>query len=506
MNRLYFHFLLFLLAGFFACNSDFEYYSTNPDNLLSFSTDTLRFDTVLATVNTPIKVFTVYNNNKKSLLISSIRLKNYEYSRFKINVDGETGTSFRDVEIRANDSLYVFVNIKPDQTGNEQPFLISDCIEFITNGRQQNVILEAFGQDVIVCKGLTINSDSILDNRKPFLIYDSLVVSAGTVLDISEGTAFYMQNKAEIIVRGTLRINGTLESPVVIRGVRNDLMVGVPYDLIPGQWGGIRFCATSFNNVINYARIRNGSFGIEMELSEPSESKLEMKNVVLTNFKGKLIRSVNCMMNVENCELSNSQGALLDLTGGHYNFIHCTMANYYASSIDAGWGNSDNQTIILSTAYYTEETLDKPARYPILQANFYNTVIWGMKYQNSSQISIEETGNESFINYYFENCLFPSKGATNDDPNNPDIVPTVVNCVINEDPVFIDTKVAKDDKDKYDFHYNFKIDSVSPARNKANSQISMQLPYDLNGVDRFLDEGPDIGAYEFNNAINYEQQ
>jgi hypothetical protein len=502
MNKSCGLFLLFslFLASFFACNDDFDNYSTDPHDLLSFSVDTLRFDTVLSTVNTPFNTFRVYNKNSKPLLISSIRLKNAGESGFKINVDGQAGAYFNDVEIRANDSLYVLVDIKPDKTGNNQPVAITDYIEFTTNGQQQKVFLEAYGQDVVIWRGLTLSSNSVLSNLKPFLIYDSLVIDTGIVVDIKEGTTFYMHKNAEIIVKGTLRINGSAEKPVIIRGDRRDFMVGVPYDLIPGQWGGIRFTPESFDNVIEYARIRNGNFGINLERSEPSRSKLKMNNVVLTNFKGILIRSVNCQLNAENCEFSNSKGALLNLIGGSSSFTHCTLANYYASNLEAGWGNSDNETVLLNATYYperkNENEIINPEYYPVLQANFYNTIIWGMKNQTTSQIAIED--NDSvFINYYFENCVIPNDSATNDDVNDPNIVPMVVNCLINRYPEFLDINPAKKEKDEYEFTYDFRLDSISPARNIANPKFSRRLPYDINGVDRFLDDGPDIGGYEY---------
>jgi hypothetical protein len=343
---------------------------------------------------------------------------------------------------------------------------------------------------------LTISTDSVLSNLKPFLIYDSLVIDEGITVDIQEGTTFYMHNNSEIIVKGTLRIKGTFEKPVIIRGDRMDAMVGLPYDLIPGQWGGIRFTATSFNNVVEYARIRNGNFGMKLELSDPSVSKLKMANVILTNFKGILIYSVNCQLSAENCEFSNSKDALLNLTGGSYSFTHCTLANYYASNLEAGWGNSENETVRLNTTYYPGTEDGEPEYYPILQADFYNTIIWG-KHQNSSKITIEENKNAS-INYYFENCVIPNDDATNDNPNDS---AKVVNCVINKYPQFMDIDPGKGDKEDYEFVYDFRIALISPARNVANPKFSQNLLYDINGIDRFLDEGPDIGGYEYNNKL-----
>ena len=482
---------LLLLASFLACNDE-DNYSSSSQDLLSFSADTVRFDTILSTINTPFNAFMVYNRNSKPLLISSIRLKNAGESGFKINVDGAAGSSFENVEIRAKDSLFVFVNIKPDVAMNSQPVLITDYIEFITNNVKQEIVLEAYNQDVVVWDGQILISDSILDNQIPYLVFDSLVIEEGVLVEIKEGTTFYMHNNAEIVVKGTLNINGTPENPVTIRGDRMDKVVGISYDLVPGQWGGIRFTSTSFNNVFENVHIRNGNYGLKLEASEPIESKIRMKNVVLTNAKGILINSVNCKLIAENCEFSNSRGALLNLIGGHYSFTHCTMANYYFSSTESGWGNSNNETVILSNSYFNEKTKEFEY-YPVEQAAFYNSIIWGSKYKTSSEVSIQSKP-ESSMSYYFQNCLIPNANAVNDDVNNTDTIPTIVNCLFNTDPRFRDTDTGNGNDD---FIYDFRIDSLSPARNLADPNVSRLIPLDMNGLDRFSDEGPDMGGYEY---------
>jgi hypothetical protein len=476
--------ILFPALFFSACNDDFEDYSTSPNDLLAFSTDTVAFDTIITAINTPFRIFKVYNPHSKPLLISSIYLTNGTESGFKINVDGRAGSSFENVIIRGKDSLYVFVDAKPVKNASNTPEYISDRVAFVTNGVLQNVLLEAFTQDAVIWKGLVISSGSILSNLKPFVIYDSLVIDEGIVVELKAGTTFYMHGNAEIIVKGTLKAKGTRENPIVIRGDRFDRMVNIPYDLIPGQWGGIRFESNSYQNELDYVCIRNGKYGMDFKLSDPLQSKMKMKNVALTNFKGVLLNALNCNIEAENCEFSNAKGALLNLIGGQYSFVHCTIANYYFSGIESGWGSSENETVKLLGSYLNEKT-EEMEYYPVLKADFRNCIIWGKA--KSSEIFIEEN-EKAFVSKYFQNCVIPNVNATNDDEN--DLNATVVNCLINIDPKF---KMVNSD----DFVYDFRLDSVSPARNKADAKIARRIPYDLKGVDRFLDEGPDIGAYEW---------
>ncbi|MDR0863798.1 MAG: hypothetical protein LBO74_02555 [Candidatus Symbiothrix sp.] len=481
--------LMILLPAFIfhACNDGIDDYSNNPNDRLVFSTDTVAFDTIITTINTPFQLFKVYNPHSKALLISSVYLENGEKSGFKINVDGRAGSSFEDIAIQGKDSLYVLVDAKPAKNASNQPEYITDQVVFVTNGVRQQVLLEASTQDAVIWRGLTVTSNSLLSNLKPFVIYDSLVVKEGITLEIKEGTTFYMHGNAELIVKGTLKAKGTLEKPVVIRGDRFDQLVDVPYDLVPGQWGGIRFESSSYNNEIEYAYIRNGKYGMDFQLSDPFQSKMKMKNVVLTNFKGVLINAMNCSIEAENCEFSNAKGALLNLIGGQYSFTHCTIANYYFSSRESGWGNSNHETVNLLGREINAET--EP--YPIWKADFKNCIIWG------SEITFDRD-TTIFIGHLFQNCVLPNDSAKNDPENDP--TATVINCLIKgrelaDGRKFEDPKFKRSAPD--DFVYDFSLDSISPARNVADPKISRKIPYDIKGVDRFLDAGPDMGAYEW---------
>jgi hypothetical protein len=478
-----------LQASFLACNDDFENYSTNPQDLLSFSTDTLSFDTVLTTVNSPVQLFKVYNRNSKPLLISSVSLAEGENSNFKINVDGFAGSSFENIEIRAKDSLYVLVDVKPVENGKFIPALFNDYVVFVTNKVQQNIVLKAYGQDVFKWQGTVLTADSLLSNQKPYLIYDSLVVEEGITVEIAEGTTFYMHSDAQLIVKGTLKIKGTYENPVTFRGDRTDHLSWVPsYDMVPGQWGGIRFKSSSYNNELENVRIRNGKFGMDFEVSDPTLEKIKLKNVVLTNFAGKLIHAVNCNMVAENCEFSNAKDALLHLIGGAYRFTHCTIANYYPNiSAETGWGKTDNETLILTDTYYPEDgQTGEPQHYPITNADFYNTIITGG--MASSEIYYDEKP-ETFIHVYFRNCLIPNEGFNDDD---------FVNCIFHEDPLLIKTNPFDNDTKTFIPVFDFRLQEESPLRKVADFEISKQFPRDLNGVNRLEDDQSDMGAYEYN--------
>ena len=80
-------------------NDDF---TTSPSATLTFSTDTVSFGTVFTDLGTPTARLIVHNRNKKGVSISSIRFRDPD-THFTFNVDGVSGSTFRNVEIRGED-------------------------------------------------------------------------------------------------------------------------------------------------------------------------------------------------------------------------------------------------------------------------------------------------------------------------------------------------------------------------------------------------------------------
>src|SRR3954469_23702757 len=98
---------ILIVATFFAaCNK--ETFITTKDARVLISADTIRFDTVFTGTGSITQSFTIHNENNQKLLISDITLKGGSHSPFKINVDGFQGPVVSNVEIEANDSIYVF--------------------------------------------------------------------------------------------------------------------------------------------------------------------------------------------------------------------------------------------------------------------------------------------------------------------------------------------------------------------------------------------------------------
>ena len=136
---------IFFLCVLFSCKKDFL--NTSLESTLTFSTDSILFDTVFTTIGSSTQRFKVYNFNEGDVIISSVSLSNGEYSNFRINIDGKSTSLINNLELLNNDSLYIFVEVTVDPNNKNNPLVITDSIIFLINGNQQSIHLTAWGQD-----------------------------------------------------------------------------------------------------------------------------------------------------------------------------------------------------------------------------------------------------------------------------------------------------------------------------------------------------------------------
>ncbi|MDH6358645.1 hypothetical protein [Parabacteroides sp. PF5-9] len=495
MNKLTIRLLvafLFVTAFFSACNELDDNYSTNPSHRLAFSVDTLTFDTVFTTIGSATRQFMIYNPNSEPVNVESIMLAGAGSSGFRINVDGRRGDSFSDVGILAKDSMYVFVEVTVDPNEKYQPLQVIDSVMFTLNGNRQRVVLEAFGQDVYLYKGgKTITKDTTLTADRPYLVYDSLVVNPGVTVNIEEGATFYMHDRANLVVHGTLKVNGSQDKPVTFRGDRLDFILNdiLPYDRAPGQWGGIFFASESYNNTMDYVYIRNGQSGMTFLPSSPDRPKLKITNSQITNMDGNLLTAINCQIELINSELSNATGTISALMGGKYHFIHCTLANYmtYKSRND-----SLPQVLVLSNALPEKQTAP-------LNVTFDNCIIDGNRDAGSKpltgEILLSPEENIAF-EYQFNHCVIKTKSEENPGAAFSNVL------FVSKSPAY---RMLGGEKNKYQF--DFRLDSATTVGvGKADLLISRQYPEDRYGVSRIdSPDGPTIGAYEFVAAEEEEE-
>lgn len=449
-----------------SCAED-EDFSSDKELLLSFSSDTVSFDTVFASIGSATRKFKIYNPNNKSLIIQSVELMNPDVSGFRMNIDGEKGIKLSNLEILKKDSLYGFVEVTVDPTDSSNPILIRDSIKFVTNGNIQYLYLDVVGQDVVVWKKKMIVADTVITDRKPILVYDTLTLAEGAALGVEEGVLFYLRKDAVVSVSGTLKAMGSVEKPIVFRGDRFDNIEGnIPYDNVPGQWGGMCFHAESYNNQLENVHVRNAVRGMTFYRSNPLNKKATLRNVIVQNSSDYGVLMTNSNIVAENCLFANSRAATLTVEGGKYSFIHCTIANYYR------WAARQTEALVL------KDFTDTPDKTPLLECSFANSIIYGSL---SNELLFESQISEG-LNYQLNSCLVKSKSVD---------IEGFMDVLWNQDPLFKDLNTSGV------YRYDFDLKENSPAIDKANKSYSSSIPYDIKGRPRLQDSNPDIGCYEW---------
>ena len=262
-----FKFLLPLLALLVIACSDYETFSDNPNFRLSFSQDTIAFDTLVSTLPSSTKTLFVFNNNGNGMRINTIKLEGGAESRFRVNVDGRylVDGAWHDFELLKHDSLFVRIEMTPPEVGSNEPLYFTDKLHFLLeNGAKQTVVLTGGAIDAYIMKeGLMIESDETLLTDKPYVIYDSLVVKPDATLTLVEGTTLMFHDKAALHVYGKLIVQGSIEKPVVLRGDRMDHMFDyLRYDNTPSRWEGIVIHRGSYGNELFQCDLHSSCFGI----------------------------------------------------------------------------------------------------------------------------------------------------------------------------------------------------------------------------------------------------
>jgi hypothetical protein len=476
--------LVLILFVFIAFSCRKDNFITSESARLSFSIDTVTFDTIFTSIGSTTKNLRVYNPHSQPIKISSIYLAGGQNSYFRLNIDGDRSNNISNIEIPAKDSLYVFVEITIDPFGANNPMIVKDSIVFITNGNYQDIKLIAFGQDVHLINGEIIESQNWIAD-KPYLVYNSMAVDTGHVLTIEEGTKVYMHDRSSLIVWGRLLVNGTKNNPVVFQGDRIDDHF---YDSIAGQWGTIYIDPISVDNEINYAIIKNSISGIQIGYPTYDDiPSLVLKNTVIQNISYIGIYAFQASITAYNCIIADSKDYTIALLkGGNYNFYHCTINNRglrfetRSTEHSLAIANEIDNPEIDSTGRnieYVKRMGDLEA------ANFVNCIIYG----NRNNELVFRDNNKNLFNYKFDHCLI-KENTDSVDADNPE---HFVGNIFNSDPEFIN--------DYSRTNYNFRLDTLSPAKDAGNGQIIDLYPYlefDYDGVSRNNDMAPDIGAYE----------
>ncbi|MCV9388051.1 hypothetical protein [Reichenbachiella ulvae] len=430
---------------------------------LQFSTDTVRFDTLLSSVASITRRFRVYNPHKHAVEINQLSLGRLNDSPYSLTVNGIKKERFDHEVIFGKDSLLVLVEVLIDPMDEDLPYLVKDSVVFDYNQNQDHVKLVAWGQDANFYDREVIECDAVWTAGKPYVLYDTVLVAENCRLTVEPGARILIDNNSALAIAGTLQIQGTAEDKVLIRNTRFD----DNYDIAPGQWNTILFLEGSKDNLIDHAEIRNGVIGLRVgSPDDDDEYDLVVSNTSIGHMSSSGILAFTSDIYAYNTEVFNCQAELLgNYIGGNYKYEHCTFSN------EPNLYTRDIPSVILSDYI---DLGDGNTLVEDLNLEMTNSIIWG---EEDEELLIAASG-QSNVTILLNKNLIKSE---------------------NEDWVTLGNYIAQG-RNYPEFYspafYNFQIDSLSPARDSAAvSSITM----DLLGTPR--DEFPDIGAYERKDSI-----
>ncbi len=449
-----------VLSG--ACNK--QRITDNPSDRLAFAIDTLTFDTVFSSLGSSTRLMKVFNPNNQRIRISRLQLAGGAASPFRINVDGLSGTSFENIEIAANDSLYIFAEVTIDPGNQDNPFLVMDSVVFETNGNIQDVKLAAYGQDAYFYQFQELCTTTWADD-KPHVILGNVLVDTNCTLTITEGTQVYLANEASLLVAGTLEVLGTADSVVTFEGLRLEPF----FDDLPGQWGQLLLLRGSQNNMLRHARISEATSGIVIG-SMVSDNLTDFGNnnlpdVTMEQVEIRQARDYGIFSFYANVDASNTlinacgRNNVAALFGGLHTYTHCTFVNYGAIGID------HQLPIVKLSNYALQSQTDVRVRPAAI--SFRNSIVYGNLPGDAStslgEVEIDTIAAPTQFDYVFDHCHL----RTFLDVQQPEFVSVTTNA----DPLF--ENITEED---------FALRENSPALNRANPAYF--LPTDLFGTDR----------------------
>ncbi len=491
--------LILLVTGilFYTCRPERNFIEEG-DARLQFSLDTVYFDTIFTTIGTTTKSFRVYNPHSRFIKIDAIQLAGGSESVFRVNVDGMPGTAFdneiafNNIEIAPKDSMYIFVEATLNPNSDPDILRIQDSITFSVNGNLQDIDLVAWGQDVHLLRDSVVAPGAIWTADKPYLILGFVFVDTLQELTIEEGVQIHLHRDAGIYVQGSLKMNGTLENPIVVEGDRleREFRDDPGY---PGQWFGIYFVPGSYSNVINHARILNGTVGLWADsVVNFDQPVMTITNTEINRMSYDGILGRGTTIEASNTVVGDCGNSCVELLyEGSYSFTHCTFANYWSTL----FSNRTTPAVYLANyfSYENDEGNTITESRDIEQATFTNCIIYGPR-SNELQISRSKAGQ---LNYTFDHVLarfgkeevFAWKKDEDDNGNQDEYIydqdPGFSNnMILNKNPLFDSLRVS------------YELDSLSPAINAGKMDYAIDFPFDKKGDNRLGDNKPDLGAFE----------
>jgi hypothetical protein len=427
IKRLFFP--LVTIAVLLSACSDNDSFSSDRSLRLSFTKDTVRLDTLLATIPSSTYSFWVHNRSNDGIRLSNVRLERGNQSGFRANVDGTfLNPSVTGLEVRKGDSIRVFVEVTAKENSTYEPTLLEDNLLFtLESGVQQKVNLRTYSINAEKVTNLEVTSDYTLETTTPIIFYgNGIHVAKGATLTI-KNTTLYFHDQAGITVDGQLTAEG-----VTFRGDRLDHMFDyLPYDRISGQWYSIVINPKAEGCRMTDCEIRNGYNGIHAD-----STKVELTNTIVHNGRGYGVYAHDSEVSLVGSQFSNMMQDCVSLEGCNAFIDRCTLAQFYPFSAKRG-----------ASLRFTDTK-----RPMVLRCT--NTLVTGY----AEDVIMGDDLEQEQSTYYFENCLLRTPKVEDEE-----LAALFVNILWEtyKDEIQGEKHFVIVDADKQ--YYDFTIKAESPA-------------------------------------------
>ena len=428
---------LLLLCGtsmLTGCDSDADYLSNMNAEALSFSCDTIAFDTVFTSLATTTRHIKVYNRNSDAVMINTVTLQGGRSSCIRLNVDGDTSFVARNVRVEAHDSIFIFLQATIDPNSASSPFLVEDAILFdVKDCPSQRLPVTAWGRNAVYHVPTDTLHDELgrpaldrygnpyaysvidcdnWDHALPHVVVGYAVVDSGCLLSLVAGDELYFANDAVLWIYngGSLSVAGSEEQPVLFTSLRHDGW----YDDLPGQWGHIWLGGISGGSSkacsIDYAKIENAYYGIIADSNDYGLPTLAVSNTEIGHMKVAAIQADDAWIVANRLLLFDCGGATFYAPfGGRYSFRNVTSANFWKLE------RRETPSLILANWYESRQGI---VLRDLNEATFSDCIFYGN--HSEGEVLLDAKEGAAF-SYAFEHCLVKG-GAWDEDPLfvNPD--------------------------------------------------------------------------------------
>ena len=465
MNKFWGFCFLFSAFCFLLSSCKKDSFITSAQARLTISADSLKYDTVFTTTGSITKSFKIINENSQKLRLSKVKLMGGTASAYKININGNAATELNNIEIDANDSIYVFASVAINPNAANQPFIVSDSILINYNGNDRFVQLQAYGQNAIYLTNKVITGNVTWTNTLPYVILKSIRVDTTATLTIQPGTKIYSHADAPFIVDGSLIVNGIKNNEVVFAGDRLDN----DYKDLPAGWPGIYFRGNSKNNRLQFAVIKNAYQAVvATSPSINANPKIILQQCIIDNAYDAGILAANTSLYANNSLISNCGSNIVLIYGGDYNFTNCTAASFSNLYL------LHKNPVLSVSNFATQGGATVTAN---LNATFRNCIFWADSGFVNDEVVVSKLGTTNFF-VLFEKNLYRAKN----DPANSTLTANLKNL----DPLFDNIDASKR-------LFDFRITTTgAPGINKG---VLTTFTKDLDDNNR--NNGlPDLGCYE----------